>query len=534
MTNPSTTGVSWYRQTWVVVSALLFVYPLGVVLLWATQNGRAWAKAVATALFFPAFALEVLVALSPYWDFTGSMALGGFRLDLDRGASRDRLVERHRADQQVSSPATTPPWQNVAASAWPGFRGALRDGVSDTKDISLDWVKCPPREIYRQPVGAGYAGFAVGAGRAFTIEQRRDKEAVVCYDVLTGRELWVFDYVASFKEVLGGNGPRSTPTLAGDRLYVLGAEGHFHCLDPVTGTLHWAKNVLRDFGEANLHWGMAASPLVMDGKVIVGSSGKGGPGMLAFDALTGSLLWRSDAVVQCYSSPMDVTLAGKRQILNLADAAVNGIDPADGTILWTFPWEMVGGPSCAQPLVVGHNRVFVSSGYGKGAALLEIKPHAQLPAATGGGRYSVSQVWATTRMKNKFASSVLHLGFIYGLDEGVLACLNAETGERKWKGGKYGHGALLLCATSALPLTSRGDVEGPSGVPAVEHLLVLSEQGELALVKANPVTFSEVGRAQILHGRTWNNFAIVGGIVLARNHKEMAAYELRPAARAPS
>lgn len=483
------------------------LYPIGVVLLWATQKGRAWMKALATVLFFPAFVLEVLAALSPYWDFTGSMALSGFRFDFDRGASRDRLVERNRADQHLANPAAKLSRPEPAAAAWPGFRGPRRDGVCNDAGLSLDWTRSPPRELYRQPIGAGYAGFAVAAGRAYTLEQRRNKEAVVCYDVLTGRELWVFDYVALFEEVLGGNGPRSTPTLAGDRLYVLGAEGHLHCLDPMTGKLHWAKNVLKDFAEENLHWGLAGSPLVMDGKVIVNSSGKDGPGVLAFDAATGSLLWKSDAGAQCYSSPMDVTLSGKRQILNLADTALNGIDPADGTVLWSFPWELSGGPSCAQPLVVGPDRVFVSSGYGKGSALLEIKAKAHSMDGSGAGRYEVSQIWATTRMKNKFASSVLYRGFIYGLDEGVLSCLDAATGERKWKGGKYGHGSLLLVG---------------------EHLMVLGEQGDLVLVKAEPTGVAEVSRVQVFSGRTWNNFALISGILLARNHKGMAAYDLRP------
>jgi len=502
MTTATAKTKPWYLQSWIVAPCLFFFYPAGVVLLWKSPKFRLGFKIFATVGFLPVFGLETLIALKPYWDFNGSMAFSGFRLDFDRGVFRDRLIERHRADQKESTASSMPADTSLLAVSWTGFRGPHRDGLVSAGTISLDWSAQPPREIYRQPVGAGYAGFSVGAGRAYTIEQRRDREAVVCYDLATGHELWVFDYEASFEEVLGGNGPRSTPTIADGRLYVLGAQGHLHCLDSMTGKMYWARNVLADFGEENLSWGMAGSPLVMNGKVVVTSSGQGGPGVLSFDAESGGLLWKSDAGTQCYSSLMDVMLADRRQILNLADSALNGIDPADGSVLWSYPWKLSGGPSCAQPLVIGGDRVMVSSGYGRGACVVGVRAPAK-----PGDRFEVSQVWCTTKLRNKFASSVLLAGAIYGLDEGILCCLDSTSGKMNWKEGRFGHGSILLV----------GDM-----------LLILGEQGELALVKAEPKGFHEVARIQALTGRTWNNFAVVGGVVLARNHKEMVAYDLRP------
>ena len=484
-----------------IIAALILLYPLGIVWLLKSPRPRRWEKIVAAVGFLPFFALAILLLFSPYWDFGGGTTLSGFRFDFAKGRSQFRRVEDHRRKQPPPPAADYSPSKAALRLVWPDFRGPRRDGIVAEPNISLDWHNASPKELWRQPVGEGYASFVLGNGRAYTIEQRSGREAITCYDPLTGRELWAYDYVASFEETFGGDGPRATPTLRDQRLYVLGAAGDLHCLEAISGRKIWHRNILTDFSATNLYWGLSASPLVFDDKVVITNSGKGGGSIMAFKVETGELIWQTDAGKQAYSSPMLVSLAGRRQILNLAGANLNGVDPETGDILWSFPWQTSLGINCSQPLLAGDDRIFISSGYGQGCALIRIE-------STGGSLHP-REVWSNTRMKNKFTSSVIHDAHIYGLNERVLVCLDLETGERCWRGARYDYGSLLLVG---------------------DHILVLGERGQLALVKADPQSFVERGTIQIFEGRTWNNMALAGGLLFVRNHKEMACYDLRPVA----
>jgi len=475
---------------------------LGIVWLLKSPRPRRWEKIAAAVGFLPFLAIDILLLLYPYWDFGGGFTLSGFRFDFTKGSAQFRRLEDHRRKQQPLRETAYSPTKAARRLTWPDFRGPHRDGIVADAYISLDWQHAPPTELWRQPVGEGYASFVLGNGRAYTIEQRYDREAITCYDPLTGRELWVCDYVASFEETLGGNGPRATPTLRGDRLYALGAAGDLHCLDAITGRRIWHRNILTDFGAENLTWGMSASPLVLADKVVVTNSGKGGGSIMALQPATGEIVWQTDAGQQAYSSPMLVNLAGKAQILNLAATKLNGINPANGNILWSYPWKTQYGINCSQPLLAGDDRIFISSGYGQGCALIRIE--------SKDGRLHPKTIWSNTRMKNKFTSSVIHDGHIYGLNERVLVCLDLETGQRRWRGARYNYGSVLLVD---------------------DHILVLGERGQLALVKTDPTSFVEQGKIQVLKGRTWNNMALTGGLLFIRNHKEMACYNLRPTAR---
>jgi outer membrane protein assembly factor BamB len=220
--------------------------------------------------------------------------------------------------------------------------------------------------------------------------------------------------------------------------------------------------------------------------------------VVAYDRRNGERVWSALDERQAYSSPMIATLAGRRQLLVFAGSRLVGLDPKGGALLWSYPWTTTSDINVAQPLVVGPNRVFVSSAYGVGAAVIEI--------AETEGRFTVSEVWRNVRMKNKFTSSVLHEGFIYGLDESILACVNADTGEQMWKGGRYGYGQIVL---------------------ASGRLIVLTEDGDLALVAASPDGHQELGRFNALSGKTWNHPAVAEGRLFVRNLQEMAAFDLR-------
>ena len=285
-------------------------------------------------------------------------------------------------------------------------------------------------------MGLGYAGLVVGGGLAFTIEQRRDSEVVVAYEFKTGTEVWAHAYPAAFVEQMGGDGPRASPTLDGARLYSLGAEGELICLSAATGEVEWSRNILSETNSRNLEWGMSGAPLIVDEKVIVTASGLGGASAMAYDKSTGKPVWSSDLGQQAYASLVLAELAGRPQLLDFAAHALTESTPRPAPSCGPPNGPAATTASTArQPLLLGDDRVFISTGYGKGAAAFKIREVA--------GQSSAEQLWAQTTMKNKFNSSMLVDGHIYGFDEGILACIDAETGDRVWKGGRYGHGQLL-------------------------------------------------------------------------------------------
>jgi outer membrane protein assembly factor BamB len=423
-------------------------------------------------------------------------------------------IERNRAGdrlQPVSEPApvvesapepSPPAAPTVVKPAirayWTDFRGPRRDGHYDQMPILTKWPPQGPERLWRKPIGGGYASFVAADGKAFTIEQRRNQEIVAAYDLETGREVWSHGWEALFQESMGGDGPRATPAWHEGRIYALGAEGELRCLDAEDGHRIWSKNILRDNGAENLQWGMAASPLIVDDKVIVLPGGSGGRSVVAYHKDTGEPVWRALDDKQAYTSPMLVTLAGKRQILVVSGSRAMGLTPEDGALLWEYPWSTSFDINSSQPVITGPDRFILSAGYDHGAALVQI--------VGSGDSFQAKRIWENKRMKNKFSSSVLHDGHIYGLDESILACVNAANGEQKWKGGRYGFGQIML---------------------ASGHIIVAAESGDVALVRATPERHEELVRFPAIEGKTWNHPVIVDGALLVRNTVEMTAFRVR-------
>ena len=310
--------------------------------------------------------------------------------------------------------------------------------------------------------------------------------------------MWTQKYDASFREAMGGDGPRATPTWADGVVDSRGALGELRCLDEKTGAVAWRVNILADNDATNLQWGMSASPLIVDETVVVLPGGPNDKSVVAYHRRTGKRAWSALGDRQAYVAPMLATVAGVRQLIVVSASRMAGLSPDKGELLWDYPWTTSYDINAAQPLVVSPTQLFISSGYGQGAAVIEVS-HVD-------GKFSVRETWKNIRMKNRFASSVLHDGFIYGFDENILACVDAATGELKWKGGRYGYGELIL---------------------ASGQLIVLSEDGELALVRASPAAHEELARFPVLDGKTWNHLAMDRGILLVRNAQEMAAFDLR-------
>jgi len=336
----------------------------------------------------------------------------------------------------------------------------------------------------------------------YTMEQRRDQEAITCYDADKGTQYWAFTYPALFDDRQGDKGPRATPTVADGEVFAFGATGMLTCLDARTGAVKWGPvNVLA--GNSNVSWGLSGSPLVTADLVLV-NAGKQTPDaphgtLVAFDRKTGAVKWSTGSAAAGYSSPQLSTVAGKQQVLLFDAGGIAGYDLADkGKELWRFDWAPSLGISVAQSLVIDENKVFVAASYNAGSVMLRV--------TQTGGTWKVEQLWRTNRMRCKFTSPVYYQGHIYGLDEGTLTCLDAATGQQKWRGKAYDHGQILL---------------------AKDLIVVQSEWGLVALVEANPSAFRELGSFQALdQRRSWNPFALADGRLYVRNNVQMACYDL--------
>lgn len=412
-------------------------------------------------------------------------------------ASPDAGVASPDASPEASAGGT--PARSSPSSVWGDFRGPRRDGRYSGPPIRTDWPREGLTELWKQPVGLGYASFVVAGGRAFTIEQRRSEEVVAAYDVETGRELWTVRWTGEFTEAMGGDGPRATPTWHDGRLYALGALGELRSLDAETGAVYWRRNILEENDAPNLPWGMSAAPLIVDDTVVVLPGGSRGRSVVAYHRLTGEPVWSALDDPQAYTSPMLATIGGVRQILIVSATRALGLSPDGNRVLWDYPWATSQGINAAQPLLLGDDRVFLSASYGQGAAVFEV--------ASAGGSFTTRTIWQNQRMKNKFTSSVLHEGHIYGLDESILACIDAATGDVRWKAGRYGYGQLLI---------------------AGDRLIVLTEDGDIVQVRATPERHEELQSFRGIAGKTWNHPVIAGGRLLVRNLREMAAFDIRP------
>lgn len=374
--------------------------------------------------------------------------------------------------------------------AFPRLLGERGDGAVDVR-LSRDWAGRPPRLLWKREIGAAWSGFAVAKGRAVTQEQRGPSELVVAYGLLDGQPLWRHADEARFDTVLGGVGPRATPSIDADRVYALGATGILNCLELGTGKRVWSVDVARDAGAALPDYGFAGSPLV-DGPRVIVQPGGPGASLVAYDKATGKRLWAAGSDRPAYASPSIAVLGGRRQLLALNWSSCVGRDPETGAELWRYEWRGEA-PKAAQPLAIGGDRVAISGGYSLGTDAFRV-------TASG-----VEPVWTTRHLMAKFSSVVVREGHLYGLSDGVLTCVSAETGVRAWRGAAYGHGQLLLA----------GDL-----------LLIGAEDGRAALVEAEPGAFRELGAVPAVAGKAWNPPALAGPYLLMRSELEAACLEL--------
>lgn len=388
----------------------------------------------------------------------------------------------------------------LANPEWPGFRGADRAGYSRGPTISTNWTADPPRQLWRIPVGPGWSSFAVAGNFLFTQEQRGPKETVVCYAADSGHEIWTRAVEARFDDPMGGPGPRATPTIAKGGLFVTGATGILLRLNPVSGEIVWQADLKTTAGRTVPMWGFAASPLVVGSTVIVqaGGPGAGKTGLLGFDARTGTLQWSVADGNDSYSSPQLNSIAGEDLVLMLTNDGLLLADPTTGKMRLNYEWKF-GNYRALQPCVIGDDTVLLQTPMSFGTRAIRI--------SKTNGHLTAQELWTSRNLKPDFTDLVAYQGFAYGNDAGILTCIDLKTGERKWKGGRYGKGQVLLLEKSGL-------------------LLIAAEDGRAVLVRADPNEHVEVDSFKALEGKTWNHPVVVGGRLYLRNSQEAACYKM--------
>lgn len=428
----------------------------------------------------------------------GILGAGGSELHWRWSPSAEErlLAAGGDAGTGAPAPAMSPAAGATAGADWPGFRGPQRDGVvRGGQRFVTNWVDSAPTELWRRPVGPAWSSFAVAGGLFYTQEQRGEEELVAGHRLDTGEPVWRHADAVRFWESNAGAGPRATPTVAGGRVYALGATARLNALDAATGRRVWSRDVAADTGTQTPMWGFAGSPLVAGDVVIVAAAGR----LAAYDAATGEPRWTGPARGGGYGSPHRLTLGGVDQVLLLSDAGVLGVAPADGAVLWEHAWS---GAAIVQPALTAEGDLLLATGGPSGGLGLR-----RLAVSRGPGGWTATERWTTRGLKPYFSDFVVHRGHAYGLEGSLLACVELERGERRWKDGRYGSGQLVL-------------------LPDQELLLVLSEQGEVALVAAVPEGFRELARFPAIRGKTWNHPVLAGDMLLVRNGEEMAAFRL--------
>jgi outer membrane protein assembly factor BamB len=426
-----------------------------------------------------------------------------FRL---RGTStaEDRYLastDRSRDAASAGESESPPPALQVRPGDWPGFRGARRDGRAEGVAFAADWSASPPRELWRRAIGPGWSSFAVVDGHLFTQEQQGEEELVVCYRAADGTVRWVNRHPSRFFETVAGAGPRATPTFDDGQLFTMGGNGTVQCLDAATGSRIWLREAQADTGADVPIWGFSSSPLVIGGRVIVFAGASAGKSVVAYDRQTGEIAWTAGEGRMSYCSAQHVRLGDTDAVLMSTETGLQMFDPETGRSWGVYAWK-IGSMPIVQPQMLDGGRVLFPAGYGAGTRLLQPQPR--------GAEWELAEVWHSKDLDPYFNDCVVSDGFAYGFDGKIFTCVDLQTGRRRWKGGRYGYGQVLL-------------------LPDIKLLMVLSETGSVVLVQATPEQHREVARFQAVEGKTWNHPVVAHGRLYVRNGEQAACFALAPA-----
>jgi len=378
---------------------------------------------------------------------------------------------------------------------WPQWRGPNRDGISKETGLLKQWPQGGPALVWKASgAGGGYSSFSIANGRLYTMGLRGDREFIISFDIGTGKEVWSTPHGTAFRNDRG-DGPRGTPTIDGDRLYALGGSGDLSCLDAKTGKLIWSKNVLTEFGGSNIKWGISESPLVIGDKVIVNPGGPNAS-IVALKKADGVVIWKSQSDEAGYSSAISVQVNGGTQVVVFTGVRAVGLDLNDGHLLWEYAKPANNVANVATPIARA-NRVFISSDYGTGGGVIEIKADNK-----------AQEIYFTKDMKNHHSSSVLVGDYLYGFSSAILTAMKFDTGEIAWRDRSVGKGSLVY---------------------ADGHLYCFSENGVVGLVEATPTGYKETGRFRIAQESlpTWTHPVVAGGRLYLRDQDTIYAFDVR-------
>ena len=379
------------------------------------------------------------------------------------------------------------------AADWPQWRGPNRDGLSAETGLLASWPAGGPRVLWRATgLGEGYSSMSVAGGRVYTQGQSGAQEFVIAFDVKTGARVWITPTGRTFRESRG-NGPRGTPTIDGDRLYAMAADGTVVCLEAASGKMIWSQNVVEKYGGSIIPWGMSESPLVDGTRLIVAPGGRGAS-VVALNKADGTLVWKAGSDQAGYASAVVADIAGVRQIITLTGESALGVRADNGQVLWRYTKVANNTANIATP-IVSDGFAFFSTSYDTGGALLKIEPR------------GASEVYFTRRMKNHYSTSVLVGDVLYGFDDSILTAMRFKTGDVLWRDRSVGKGSVVY---------------------ADKHLYVLSEDGAVALVEARPDQYREVSRFDIPSGRypTWAPPVVADGRLYVREQDRLMAFDI--------
>lgn len=385
---------------------------------------------------------------------------------------------------------------NYLPDDWPQWRGPNRDGISRETGLLKSWPPDGPKVLWRVPSGEGYAGIVMANGRGYTMVGQGESEFMLSFDPANGKEVWRYKIDGLFYNDQG-SGPRSTPLVDGEIVFGLSGNGKLHAVSVKNGRAVWSHDLRKEYGGQMPQWGISTTPLVEDNLLIVDVGGNSGHAVMAFDKRTGKVIWKSESGVPGYSAPIAITVNNIRQVLVFAGTGLLSLAPQDGKLFWRYDWETRYDVNAATPVFIPPDKIFISSGYGKGCALLQTR--------VNNGNVTVQEVWKTREMKNHFSSSILYGNHLYGFDDFFLTCMEVETGKTKWQQRGFNKGSLLF---------------------ADGHLIVLGEYGNLALVEATPTGYKEKANTQILKGKSWTMPTLANGKLYLRNQSEMLCLDV--------
>lgn len=507
-------GLGWREKWLIAVGAIIFAIT-AALMAHPTMGVAIWAYGVPLAMTAVTVVLAVGRSKPALWRLQWTwLVCGGvfalhllLRLNGFHGNYRPQFVLRWSADVGAAHAGAAhagtlinhdrPAVLRTEALQWPQFRGPDRNGRLQGPTQRPSWDEQPPTVQWRIPMGPAWSSFTMVGDWLFTQEQWDDREGVAAYDAATGQRIWQYDQAVLFDEVVSGAGPRATPTYADGCLYAMGAKGHVIALDASDGSLLWRRDLMAAFDAALPMWGFASSPLVVGDQVIVHAGGPEDKGLLALAANDGALTWSQATRGMNFASAQALAVAGQMLVVFTDADGVMAVDPASGERLWQFKPSAYEGLPIVQCQQLPGGDLVVPLGDGMGLARLKITQTED--------QWQVRELWSSRGLKPAFNDFLFHKGFLYGFDRNIFACIDAETGERRWKGGRYGFGQALLLAAS-------------------DSILILAEKGDVIVLAADPREHRELARFAALKGKTWNHPVATERRLFVRNGREAVAF----------